>query len=118
MNTNKIPEKINSNIYINFSNRLYLSVARQDVSDKLVYVYTLWCDTTKKGQLSLRQADTDIATFNKPESADLYMNTVKQIMRVQSTTWWEYSMEQSKYKKEIDAFNNAIKSICDNQKVK
>lgn len=116
MDKNITPAKIKSNIYMNLSNRMYLSVVRQDVSDKLVYVYTLGCPGAKNDSFFLK-VDTDVATFNKPKSADLYMGTVQQIMRIQST-WPLYSIAQGVFKAEIDAFNDAIKSICDNQKVK
>lgn len=115
-NINSNSNIYNSNIYINFSNRLYLSVARQDVSDKLVYVYTLWRDKTEDYHWT-HDPCTDIATFNNRNEADLYEGTIQQIIRFQSTDQL-YSRNINEAKKKIDAFNDAIKSIRDNQKVK
>ncbi|MBQ2017662.1 MAG: hypothetical protein II208_04025 [Alphaproteobacteria bacterium] len=116
MNKEIVPVKIKSNIYLNMSNRMYLSVVRQDISDKLIYVYTLGCPGSQNDSFYMK-TNADVATFNNREKADLYTGTVHQIMQVQST-WPLYSMAYKALKAEIDAFNHTIKSMCDNQKTK
>ncbi len=116
MNKEIVPVKVKSNIHLNMSNRMYLSVVRQDISDKLIYVYTLGCPGSQNDSFYLK-ADADIATFNNRDKADLYTGTIQQIMQVQSA-WPLYSMAYRTLKKEIDTFNQTIKSICDNQKAK
>lgn len=116
VNKEIVPVKVKSNIHLNMSNRMYLSVVRQDISDKLIYVYTLGCPGSQNDSFYLK-ADADIATFNNRDKADLYTGTIQQIMQVQSA-WPLYSMVYRTLKKEIDTFNQTIKSICDNQKTK
>jgi hypothetical protein len=111
-----IPTKVKSNIYLNMSNRMYLSVIRQDVSDKLIYVYTLGCPGGQNDNFYLK-VNADVATFNNLERANLYVGTIHQIMQAQSA-WPLYSIAYKTLKTEIDTFNQTIKSICDNQKVK
>lgn len=116
MDKDIVPVKIKSNIYLNMSNRMYLSVVRQDVSDKLIYVYTLGCPGGRDDTFYLR-ADADIATFNNRDRADLYVGTIHQIMQAQSA-WPLYPIAYKTLKTKIDTFNQTIKSMCENQKVK
>lgn len=116
MDENITHVKIETKIYLNASNRMYLSVVRQDVSDKLIYVYTLGCPAAKNDSFFI-QPNTDVATFNNRNKADLYVGTIHQIMRIQST-WPLYQYLYKGLKEEIVAFDKTIKSLHNTQKVK
>ena len=107
INKDFAPVKIRAKIHMNLSDRMYLAVARKDITDKLIYVYTLGCPGGRNETFYLTP-NIDIATFNSPQSAEIYTNTIGQIMNVQSK-WPLYSMFQAALRDKIKMFNEMTK---------
>lgn len=105
-NSATVPATIKTKIHINLNDRLYLALARKDVSDKLIYVYTLGC-RGQDGRFYL-VPDTDIATFTNTKNAELYVNTISNVMHAQSV-WPIYSMFRNALKAELEIFNKMTK---------
>lgn len=100
-NTNPQPVKISQGIRLDLSSRLYLAISRKDITDKLIHVYTLGC-RGENGRFYLNPT-TDIATFDNPQTAELYTNSVSQIMQAQ-TNWPAYSTFRNVLKAEMEMF--------------
>lgn len=107
MNNSFVPVKIRAKIHMNLSDRMYLAVARKDVTDKLIYVYTLGCPSGRNDTFYLIP-NIDIATFNSPKAAENYTNTIGQIMHMQSK-WPLYSKFQDVSRDKIKMFNEMTK---------
>ena len=108
MNNEKIkPIKIENCVHIDMSKRLYLAVARKTVSDKLIYVYTLGCPGCQNASYYLVPT-TDMATFNNQKAADLYTNSVRQVIQAQSQ-WAIYSMALKASKQDLANFKQMAK---------
>lgn len=108
--------KIRSINNLSAYNRLYLAVARKDISDKLVHVYTIGCPSSRNDSFYIKPT-TDIATFTDKNTADMYVNKLQQIMQVQSH-WPLHPIACNALKSDIDIFNQAMKTVCQDQKVK
>lgn len=105
-NSATVPATIKTKIHINLNDRLYLALARKEVSDKLIYVYTFGCPG-QLGRFCLNPS-TDIATFTNPKNAELYVNTISNVMHAQSV-WPIYSMFRNALKAELEIFNKMTK---------
>lgn len=107
INKDFTPVKIRAKIHMNLSDRMYLAVARKDITDKLIYVYTLGCPGGRNETFYLTP-NIDIATFNSPKAAENYTNTIGQIMHMQSK-WPVYSMFQKAAEDKLNTFNEMTK---------
>ena len=92
---------------LDMSKRLYLAVARKTVSNKLIYVYTLGCPGCQNASYYLVPT-TDMATFDNQKAADLYTNSVRQIIRVQSQ-WGIYSILRKSLEQDLANFKQMVK---------
>ena len=107
INKDFTPVKIRAKIHMNLSDRMYLAVARKDITDKLIYVYTLGCPGGRDDTFYM-MPNIDIATFNSPKAAENYTNTIGQIMHIQSK-WPLYSMFQKAAQDKLNSFNEMTK---------
>lgn len=71
-------------LVLNNTDRFYLAVVRKR-SDRLTFVYTLACLNNGGNQYRM-VPETEIATFDKPADADIYYNTVKELMNFQHSS--------------------------------
>ena len=65
---------------LNMDAKIYLAVAKQH-TDKLAFVYTLACHKSRGNMYSL-QPTREIHTFKDKETADLYYETINQIVEL------------------------------------
>ena len=72
------------NLTLNMDDKIYLAVAKRDL-DKLSFVYTLACLRADNRTNSYNLTPTrEIHTFKNKESAQLYHDTIEQIVEVNS----------------------------------
>ena len=70
------------NLTLNMDDKIYLAVAKKD-ADKLAFVYTLACLKANKMSNSYNLVPSrEIHTFKNKESANLYYETIDEIVNV------------------------------------
>ena len=70
------------NLTLSMDDKIYLAVSKND-SGKLAFVYTLACHRTARGTNTYDMtAKREIHTFKNRESAQLYHDTIEQIIEV------------------------------------
>lgn len=83
---------------LNMNEKIYLAVAKKDI-DKLSFVYTLAClNTGVPNQYNL-VATSEIQTFKRRSSADVFYKTVEQLVE---------NNENDKNKEDFFKFNEKI----------
>ena len=86
MNNNQIsPVVIENGIKLSTADRLYFALARRDMTERLIHVYTLACPSDGHGRYYLNPI-TEVATFTSSDTANQYVNTVACIIDYQSKT--------------------------------
>ena len=76
MNENK------PSLTLSMDDKIYLAVSKRD-ADKLAFVYTLACNRTEKAANTYDMTATrEIHTFKNRDSAQLYHDTIEQIINV------------------------------------
>ncbi len=66
---------------LNATDKIYLAMATKSV-DKLTYVYILACHRTKNNQYNVLP-ETEVLTFDNKYTADIYKQTIAEIMGMQ-----------------------------------
>lgn len=99
--------KIKPNNRLDSSARLYLAVARKQISDRLIRVYTFGCPGTNHDCFCVR-GTTDAATFKNPAHADMYLDQVNRVIRSQSQ-WPLFDIARNTLRQELEQFNTMVK---------
>jgi hypothetical protein len=98
---------IKPNNQSDLSARLYLAVARKQISDRLIRVYTFGCPGFEHDGFYVR-ATTDVATFKSATYADMYVNQVKQAIQSQSQ-WPLFNIARNLLQRELEQFYKMVK---------
>ena len=99
--------KIKPNNHLDSYARLYLAVARKQISDRLIRVYTFGCPATNNDCFCVR-GTTDVAAFKSSAYADKYIDQVNQVMQFQSQ-WPLFSIACNTLKLELEQFYERTK---------
>ena len=99
--------KIKPDTNLRVESRLYLAVARKQISDRLIHVYTFGCPGTNHDCFYVKAA-TDVATFKNSVHADKYIAQVNQVMQFQSQ-WPLFSIACNTLKLELEQFYERTK---------
>ena len=99
--------KIKPNNQLDLSARLYLAVARKQISDRLIRVYTFGCPGSSNDCFCVR-ATTDVATFKSATHADMYVNQVNRVIQSQSQ-WPLFNIARNELQRELEQFNKMVK---------
>lgn len=99
--------KIKPDTNLSVESRLYLAVARKQISDRLIHVYTFGCPATNNDCFCVRDT-TDVATFKSSAYADKYIAQVNQVMQFQSQ-WPLFSIACNALKLELEQFYERTK---------
>lgn len=77
--------QVQPKLVLSASDKIYLATAKKTIKN-LTYIYTLAClpDQDRPGQCKLLPT-TQVSTFDNKRHAELYYNTINQIMKLQST---------------------------------
>ena len=98
---------INPNNHLDSYARLYLAVARKQISDRLIHVYTFGCPAANNDCFYVK-ATTDVAAFKNSVHADKYIAQVDQVMQFQSQ-WPLFSIACNALKLELEQFYERTK---------
>ena len=89
---------------LNMADRFYLAVAKRAVGN-LVFIYTIGC--TGKGYQYDATASTEIATFDDPHKAEIYYQTILELI-----SYEKKSQFAQLYELMVDFNDGLLKNFC------
>ena len=92
---------------LNATSRMYLAIARKELSERLIYVYTLGLPAGRNDTFYMT-ANPDVAVFNSAAKADAYTKKIQDIMEKQSQ-WPLFTIARRTLHQELEEFHKNVK---------